>query len=225
MNKKRQFINTFFALLCVVVFNKSTFAEPPNLSLLMDQIRKYHDTGAYQKELTHVIIQADDEMTQRANTNAHSAHPKKLAMVLDIDETSLSNYNKMLEHQFTYNKKQFHQDILAADAPVIKPMLLFFDNALKHGVTLFFITGRQESERLATVKNLTDAGYHNWSGLYMKPTHYNKASIMPFKIASRKTISKQGYTIIASIGDQESDLKGGYAEKTFKLPNPYYYLH
>ena len=33
-----------------------------------------------------------------------------------------------------------------------------------------------------------------------------------------------GFTIILSVGDQESDLKGGYAERTFKLPNPVYYL-
>jgi len=26
------------------------------------------------------------------------------------------------------------------------------------------------------------------------------------------------------MGDQESDLRGGYAEKTFKLPNPVYFL-
>jgi hypothetical protein len=26
------------------------------------------------------------------------------------------------------------------------------------------------------------------------------------------------------MGDQESDLSGGYAEKTFKLPNPVYFL-
>ena len=35
---------------------------------------------------------------------------------------------------------------------------------------------------------------------------------------------QQGYTILLSLGDQESDLTGGYAERTFKLPNPVYYL-
>jgi hypothetical protein len=28
--------------------------------------------------------------------------------------------------------------------------------------------------------------------------------------------------IIANLGDQFSDLAGGYAERTFKLPNPFY---
>ncbi len=35
-------------------------------------------------------------------------------------------------------------------------------------------------------------------------------------------IEAEGYVIIANIGDQTSDLIGGYAEKTFKLPNPLY---
>jgi len=34
----------------------------------------------------------------------------------------------------------------------------------------------------------------------------------------------QGYDILLTIGDQYSDLKGGYADKGFKLPNPMYYL-
>jgi predicted secreted acid phosphatase len=33
-----------------------------------------------------------------------------------------------------------------------------------------------------------------------------------------------GYDIVANFGDQFSDLKGGFADKTFKLPNPNYFL-
>ena len=39
-----------------------------------------------------------------------------------------------------------------------------------------------------------------------------------------KQLTEQGYTILLSIGDQQSDLDGGYAERTFKLPNPVYFL-
>jgi hypothetical protein len=31
--------------------------------------------------------------------------------------------------------------------------------------------------------------------------------------------------VTANIGDQPSDLSGGYAEKTFLLPNPFYRVH
>ena len=35
-------------------------------------------------------------------------------------------------------------------------------------------------------------------------------------------IAAMGYWIIENMGDQPSDLAGGYAERTFKLPNPFY---
>ena len=33
-----------------------------------------------------------------------------------------------------------------------------------------------------------------------------------------------GYLIILNVGDQESDLTGGFADRTFKLPNPFYFI-
>ena len=35
-------------------------------------------------------------------------------------------------------------------------------------------------------------------------------------------IEQMGYTIIANVGDQPSDLIGGHAEKMFLLPDPFY---
>jgi predicted secreted acid phosphatase len=45
-----------------------------------------------------------------------------------------------------------------------------------------------------------------------------------YKSGTRAYIESQGYDIVADIGDQFSDLLGGYADKTFKMPNPNYYL-
>ncbi len=45
-----------------------------------------------------------------------------------------------------------------------------------------------------------------------------------YKSGTRAYIESQGYDIVADFGDQYSDLLGGYADKTFKLPNPSYYL-
>jgi hypothetical protein len=45
-----------------------------------------------------------------------------------------------------------------------------------------------------------------------------------YKTATRKHIESLGYEIVANFGDQYSDLEGGYADKTFKLPNPTYFL-
>jgi len=45
-----------------------------------------------------------------------------------------------------------------------------------------------------------------------------------YKSATRAHIESLGYEIVANFGDQYSDLIGGYADRTFKLPNPNYFL-
>ena len=211
------FLSAFF-------LNTASFAEPDNLTLLTNKVKAYHDSGAYHKELNQVIMHARTFIFERVLANKKTPKPEKLAIVLDIDETSLSNYDKMVERDFVATRKQLHEETLAADAPAIEPTLSLYRDALQHGVTVFFITGRHESERTATEKNLKNAGYKEWANLYIRPDDTHSLSIIPFKSQARAAIAKQGYTIIASIGDQQSDLAGGYAEKTFKLPNPYYYL-
>ena len=37
-------------------------------------------------------------------------------------------------------------------------------------------------------------------------------------------LAEAGYTIIATVGDQESDLEGGFAECRFKALNPFYFI-
>lgn len=206
------------------LFSNPIFAAPPNLTLVKNELKNYYDSGLYQKEFTQVIIKAQKYIDQQAEINQKERSPKKLALVLDIDETSLSNYKYMIKRDFGGNRKLFHKDVMAANAPVIKPMLALYHDARNHGINVFFITGRNETERKATEKNLQEAGYSEWSGLYLRPNNYSDKSIIPFKSSTRKMITEKGYTIIASIGDQCSDLKGGYTKKVFKLPNPFYYL-
>jgi HAD superfamily, subfamily IIIB (Acid phosphatase) len=37
-------------------------------------------------------------------------------------------------------------------------------------------------------------------------------------------VTELGYDIVANFGDQFSDLEGGHADRTFKMPNPNYFL-
>lgn len=224
MNKFKTTTHAFFAIVCAFVIHSKSFAEPTNLSQLKAEIRVYHDSGAYQKELSEAIAPATRYLIQRSEKNETSPTPQKLAIVLDIDETTLSNYDHLVSHDFAYDKQTWDQHIMDANGSVIKPMLSFYNTALQQHVTVFFVTGRTESLAHATQKNLTSSGYKTWTGIYFKPEQYNQTSIATFKTQTRHDITKKGYTIIESIGDQQSDLTGGYAEKTFKLPNPYYYI-
>jgi acid phosphatase len=99
-------------------------------------------------------------------------------------------------------------------AEAVAPTLAVLRVAQAAHIAVFFITGRDETVRAAAEKNLRQAGYDSWVRLIMRPAHS--------KAPQRARIESEGYTIIANIGDQPSDLAGGHAEKTFLIPNPFY---
>jgi hypothetical protein len=78
--------------------------------------------------------------------------------------------------------------------------------------------------RVPTERNLKVQGYEGYVGIYFKPENYQNPSVVDHKTKSREAIEKAGYDILLNIGDQDSDLKGGHALKTFKIPNPAYYV-
>ena len=45
-----------------------------------------------------------------------------------------------------------------------------------------------------------------------------------YKSLTRQYIESQGVDIVANFGDQYSDLNGGFADNTYKIPNPMYYV-
>lgn len=216
--------NTLFAAACALMVGTKSFAEPTNLGQLKAELVTYQTSGQYDKELASVIAEAKTYIDDTAENNAKEKQPKKLAIVLDIDDTSISNYNYLAGQNFCANREQFDKAVAMANDPVIAPTLDLYNDALKHHVAVFFVTGRTDLLNNATVKNLKNAGYAGWSGLYFRPQNDKQPTVAPYKTQARSIIEQSGYTIIASIGDQASDLTGGYAAKTFKLPNPFYYL-
>jgi hypothetical protein len=111
---------------------------------------------------------------------------------------------------------------LLGRAPVIGPTLQLFQQARGLNVAVFFVTGRPESQREATERNLHAAGYVGYAALHMVPEGAHYTSAAAFKVPVRASIEKDGFQIIANVGDQPSDLSGGHAERTFLLPNPFY---
>ncbi|EFL14579.1 conserved hypothetical protein [Streptomyces sp. C] len=69
-----------------------------------------------------------------------------------------------------------------------------------------------------TERNLKSVGYPV-SGLYVRDLPALFEQVSAYKTAKRAEIEARGYTIIANIGNNESDLVGGHAERTVKLPD------
>ena len=215
---------------CLMVFSvlttSSLFATPPtDLAIDKQKLETYVASGQYEQDIAAVTHQAQAYVLATAKANRQLRQPKKLAIVLDIDETSLSNYPDMLKLDFGGTFAEIQQANDRGDDPAIQPTLALYKTAVNQGVYVFFVTGSPESGCQAAQDNLKAVGYNAWQGFYCKPKAYQSIkSAIPYKQAMRKQITEQGYTIIASIGDQQSDLQGGYAERGFQLPNPFYYL-
>lgn len=145
---------------------------------------------------------------------------KQQAVVMDLDETLMDNRAYFIVHK-QYQPQLWDQWVEEGEASAIPESLVFYQWLRKQGYSVYFISGRRERLREITVKNLARMGVKDYQGLYLKPNDFHGASASDFKINARKEIETKGKKIILSIGDQESDLKGGYG-KGFKLPNSIY---
>jgi acid phosphatase len=151
---------------------------------------------------------------------------EKLAMVLDVDETSLSNYCEMKKEDYGFLAAMFNQWEVSPEADMALPgTLRLFQKAVAAGIDVFFITGRANEQRTATARNLDAAGYKGWKGLSLRVGAQKDMRTADYKSEERKKIVDAGYRIILNVGDQWSDLNGSSrAEVSVKLPNPFYYL-
>lgn len=182
---------------------------------LVKALIEYHDSGAYEADLASVDGAAEEYL------NAHLTHGSaKPALVLDIDETSLSNYASLVASGFT--EAGLVPSAVTGTATAIAPTVKLYHDAISHGVAVFFVTGRPSLLQGTTEENLRNVGYdEGWTGMYFKPT---EADTEAFKSATRKLIDRSGYHIVVNVGDQQSDLDGGSAQQDFKLPDPFYYI-
>lgn len=193
---------------------------PANLNPHKQLLKAYVDSGEYARDVAAVALKANKYLIKRI---AKGAKPgKKLAVVFDIDETTLTNLTHIMANDYGYVPKIWDTWVAEGRAPAIIPVQTIYDTAVRGKIDVFFLTGRGENVQAGTEKNLREVGYDTWTKIFYKPTNDVTLTTRGFKIDMRRKLTQQGYDIIANIGDQDSDLAGGYADRTFKLPNPFY---
>jgi len=179
----------------------------------------YVESGEYRAQIARVVEMARGYLRQ------HRADGGKPALVLDIDETSLFNYPYYKTIDFGFTQEGWTSWTRSIKAPPIEPTLELFRWAKSQDIAVFFISGRDDTLRAPTEQELAAAGYAGWNGLYLRTREfYTDPSAIPFKTNVRKATTTKGWRILANIGDQYSDLEGGYADTTHKLPNPMYWI-
>ena len=220
-----------------------------NVNVLEDQVEHYYGSASatypvvgtvtipshdsnYAQQMKQIVDRAEAYLAAAGHHDHGTGRP---AVVFDIDDTLLNTYDYTLAEQFGYSSatNEIWVDNAAFPAVFYMPQLVRF--AASHGYSVFFITGRPQSQTAATIKDLTSAGYAAPQGghLFLKPAvppaylHCAKApscTTIEYKSGTRKHISSEGYKIVADFGDQYSDLLGGDAGHQVKIPNPMYYI-
>ncbi|XP_004963522.1 stem 28 kDa glycoprotein [Setaria italica] len=151
----------------------------------------------------------------------------KEVWVFDTDETTLSNLPYYATDGFgtkPYNATSFNEYVMEGSAPVLPETQRLYNKLISLGIKPVFVTGRTEDQRAITVANLRREGYSGWMKLMLKPVGYNGTAI-GFKSGERQKLQDAGYVIVGNIGDQWSDILGApEGARTFKLPDPLYYI-
>ncbi len=120
---------------------------------------------------------------------------EKLAVNFDIDNTVIATYY---------------------DGGGAIPKMLKFARLLdKLGVALVFNSGRLANQQLRTVAQLTRAGFPV-AGVCLR----NKGETLPVgKQRCRDGFVDDGYTLIANVGNNDTDFIGDGYERAYRLPN------
>ena len=190
--------------------------EPPNLQPHKQQVRSYIESGDYLREIEAVVALARAWIEQRVGRGG-----AKLTVVFDLDETLWSNWPLIKRQDFGYVPAEWDRWVEDGRAPATEPVRDLFLTARRLGVDVVLITGRRERDRAGTERNLRAIGCTDYTLLIFAPDNDTRTSAV-FKTAVRQKLVADGRTLIANIGDQASDLSGGFAERAFKLPNPFY---
>ncbi|MDR6970173.1 HAD family acid phosphatase [Leifsonia shinshuensis] len=220
----------------------------PNIDSVKKTIATYYGdpgTGIANKTASPYISELDgilakQEAQLQAGYDRAVKHGQKPAIVLDTDDTTLWTYDmEVADMHFTFNPAEQNVWVQDQRFPATPGMVDFANRAAAIGYTVFGLTGRNDDQKAATLGNLAKVGYTaftadrfytKWTGkgASQQPSYVTCAAAscttVEYKALTRKHIQDLGYTITLNVGDQWSDLQGGYAQEALKLPNPTYYL-
>lgn len=230
-----------------------TDREIPNLDQVKERIEAYYGDietedgehyaspdSNYAKQVRGIAAGAKGDLERALKTakkDAQQGGGDKPAIVLDVDDTTLLTYNFERQVGYDFDEKKQDEYLRTTDMDPVFGMRKLVNWAHDEGITVFFLTGRKEHQRDWSVRNLENVGYKapvDKKHFFLKdeenPPPYldcgadGECSTVEYKSGTRQHIESRGYTILGNFGDQHSDLKGGHAEKSYKLPNPMYYL-
>ena len=161
-------------------------------------------------EFRALCYQAYNLAQIRVDENLKNPSKKPLAIITDIDETFLDNSPYAVteaERGNTFDTKSWMNWTSKGEAKAYPGSLNFFNYAASKKIQVFYISNRDENDRIGTLKNLKDLGFPNADNehLMLKGTASDKE-------ARRLEILKN-YEVIIYMGDNLADFSKIFNKK------------
>ncbi|KAI4345878.1 hypothetical protein L6164_012965 [Bauhinia variegata] len=184
--------------------------------------------GKYMRSMQYNVDSelALDECLVYLSTSCNLKKDGKDAWIFDIDDTLISTIPFLKNYLGRrLNLTALEEWMNKAKAPALDHSLRLFNDLKSRGIRIILLSSRREHLRSATIDNLVNVGYHGWTCLVLRNPDDELVSVEKYKSDVRKQLEKDGYRIWGIVGDQYSSIEGlPSAKRTFKLPNPMYYV-
>ncbi len=196
------------------------------------EIVKFRETGGYTADIEDTVALARNYLkrwlNRKCGRNANRARVAKCrAMaVFDVDDTLASWYQYYASPQVNWAAEQSDEvKVMEACAnPPITPTLALLRYARSRGVAVVIISGRKDTQLSYTATCLGRLGAGGYRALILRDPANYQTTAAAYKAQARRKLERQGWRIAVSVGDQVSDMSGGYADAGFLLPNPMYFI-
>ncbi|PON38157.1 Acid phosphatase [Parasponia andersonii] len=189
-----------------------------------DYIVKYVTSTQYKVDSERAL----DESLVYLSTSCSLKKDGKDAWIFDVDDTLLSNvpyYKNYHNGGEKLNLTSLEEWQSQGKAPALDYSLKLFNEIKSRGLQIFLVSFRRECLRSDTIDNLMKVGFYGWKSLILRGAEDEQVSVQDYKAGARKKLISQGYRIWGIVGDQYSSIEGlPSAKRTFKLPNPMYYV-
>lgn len=167
-------------------------------------LRQYYSDGGQFKAEGAMMM--DNAIRQLGVFFPPSCKAPRPAIIFDVDETALTAIPMLRSSNPPFDRipELEHLWVTTASAVAVVEVLRFYRWVRKHQpqVALIFLSGRRRTEFQATERNLHEQGYVGYSRLLVRDPQDKDKTMAAFKLEQREQLEKDGFTIVATVGDQ-----------------------
>lgn len=188
-------------------------------------IDDYYASGRAERDRIVVVEQARGWLTHWAQESCPNGLARcHAAVVVDIDDTLLDSvpFYAHADPPFTHDVREWRRFRDGCRQPAIISTRMLVRRLHRSGWHIVLVTGRESTNRTQTRRCLHLRGVTGWDALIMRAPADSATSAAQWKEQQRALLVGRGWQVVASIGDQRSDMDGHHVLRGFLLPNAIY---